>query len=142
MLPRATAASVPPRDVRAAYLRPPTAVRRLLRRSGTHYCGHDRTEAPRRSCHACGCRPAVPATELRLRLSGVAKGANADPREITRRAIAAIGGIERFVKRAMMSSSSPTCARPYYPFECRHHQPKWSQPWFSSVSKPAPSASG
>ncbi|MCU0503591.1 MAG: DUF362 domain-containing protein [Anaerolineae bacterium] len=47
----------------------------------------------------------------------VAKGANADPREITRRAIAAIGGIERFVKKGNDVIIKPNVCTAYYPFE-------------------------
>jgi uncharacterized protein (DUF362 family) len=47
----------------------------------------------------------------------VAKGPNADPREITRRAIAAIGGIERFVKKGSDVIIKPNVCTAYYPFE-------------------------
>jgi len=47
----------------------------------------------------------------------VARGANADPREITRRAIAAIGGIERFVKKGNDVIIKPNVCTAYYPFE-------------------------
>ena len=47
----------------------------------------------------------------------VARGANADPREITRRAIAAIGGIERFVKKGNDVIIKPNICTAYYPFE-------------------------
>ena len=58
--------------------------------------------------------PAVAATGAYL---AVAKGANADPREITRRAIAAIGGIERFVKKGNDVIIKPNICTAYYPFE-------------------------
>ncbi len=47
----------------------------------------------------------------------VAKGANADPREITRRAIAAIGGMERFVKKGNDVIIKPNVCTAYYTFE-------------------------
>ena len=58
--------------------------------------------------------PAAAATGAYL---AVAKGANADPREITRRAIAAIGGIERFVKKGTEVIIKPNVCTAYYPFE-------------------------
>ena len=58
--------------------------------------------------------PAVAATGAYL---AVAKGPNADPREITRRAIAAIGGIERFVKKGNDVIIKPNVCTAYYPFE-------------------------
>ena len=58
--------------------------------------------------------PAVTATGAYL---AVAKGANADPREITRRAIAALGGIERFVKKGNDVIIKPNVCTAYYPFE-------------------------
>ena len=58
--------------------------------------------------------PAAPAAGAYL---AVAKGANADPREITRRAIAAIGGIERFVKKGNDVIIKPNVCTAYYPFE-------------------------
>jgi len=58
--------------------------------------------------------PAVPATGAYL---AVAKGPNADPRDLTRRAIAAIGGIERFVKKGNEVIIKPNVCTAYYPFE-------------------------
>jgi uncharacterized protein (DUF362 family) len=58
--------------------------------------------------------PAAPATGAYL---AVAKGANADPREITRRAIAAIGGIERFVNKGNDVIIKPNVCTAYYSFE-------------------------
>jgi uncharacterized protein (DUF362 family) len=62
--------------------------------------------------------PAAPATAAAAgAYLAVAKGANADPREITRRAIAAIGGIERFVKKGNDVIIKPNVCTAYYPFE-------------------------
>jgi len=60
---------------------------------------------------------AAPATTAAAAYLAVAKGANADPREITRRAIAAIGGIERFVKKGNDVIIKPNVCTAYYPFE-------------------------
>jgi uncharacterized protein (DUF362 family) len=58
--------------------------------------------------------PAAPAPAADL---AVAKGPNADPREITRRAIAALGGIERFVKKGNDVIIKPNVCTAYYGFE-------------------------
>lgn len=47
----------------------------------------------------------------------VARGPNAAPAEITRRAIAAIGGIGRFVKKGADVIIKPNICAAYYPFE-------------------------
>ena len=57
---------------------------------------------------------AAPASAAYL---AVAKGANADPGEITRRAIAALGGIERFVKKGADVIIKPNVCTAYYGFE-------------------------
>ena len=71
------------------------------------------TVAPKSAAPAATA-PAVAAPSAYL---AVAKGANADPREITRRAIAAIGGIERFVKKGNDVIIKPNVCTAYYPFE-------------------------
>jgi uncharacterized protein (DUF362 family) len=72
------------------------------------------TAAPAATAAPKAAAPAAPAAGAYL---AVAKGANADPREITRRAIAAIGGIERFVKKGNDVIIKPNICTAYYPFE-------------------------
>lgn len=60
---------------------------------------------------------AAPAPAASGAYLAVAKGPNADPGEITRRAIAAIGGIERFVKKGAEVIIKPNVCTAYYGFE-------------------------
>ncbi len=58
--------------------------------------------------------PAAPTTPAYL---AVARGPNADPREITRRAIAALGGMGRFVKKGDDVIIKPNICTAYHTFE-------------------------
>ncbi|MEJ5199784.1 MAG: DUF362 domain-containing protein [Anaerolineae bacterium] len=60
---------------------------------------------------------AVPAAPAAIPHLVVARGPNAAPAEITRRAIAALGGIERFVKKGADVIIKPNICAAYYPFE-------------------------
>jgi uncharacterized protein (DUF362 family) len=60
---------------------------------------------------------AAPAAATALPDLAVARGPNAAPAEITRRAIAAIGGIGRFVKKGADVVIKPNICAAYYPFE-------------------------
>ncbi len=65
----------------------------------------------------------APATAATAYLA-VARGAGADPAELTRRAIAAIGGIERFVKPGANVIIKPNICNPNYgPEYAVHYQP-------------------
>ncbi len=60
---------------------------------------------------------AAPAAVAAPAYLAVARGANAAPGEITRRAIAAVGGIGRFVKKGNDVIIKPNMCTAYYPFE-------------------------
>jgi uncharacterized protein (DUF362 family) len=77
------------------------------------------TAAAKVSAPTATAAPAAPATAAPASAAylAVAKGPNADPGEITRRAIAAIGGIERFVKKGADVIVKPNVCTAYYPFE-------------------------
>lgn len=72
------------------------------------------TAAPPTAVPTATVAPARPGAAAYL---AVAKGPNADPREITRRAIAAIGGIERFVKPGADVIIKPNVCTAYHTFE-------------------------
>jgi uncharacterized protein (DUF362 family) len=95
--PRPTAAAIPP-TARASSVAPPTAA----------------AENPTSAPTAEPIPPtATPGTAAAAYLA-VARGANADPAELTRRAIAALGGIERFVKPGADVIVKPNICNAYH----------------------------
>lgn len=114
-LPTATPAGAPAQPVPTAIppTAAPTAVPPTAASTATAVLP-TATAAAKAAAPTATLAAAVPASAAYL---AVARGPNADPREITRRAIAALGGIERFVHKGADVIIKPNVCTAYHTFE-------------------------
>lgn len=113
-------AAVPPAAAPAATAVPPTIMPTTVPPTAVPPTAVPPTAtavAPTATAVAKVVAPTATAAPAAVAYLAVAKGANADPGEITRRAIAALGGIERFVKKGADVIIKPNVCTAYYGFE-------------------------